>query len=198
MRAWWRWLRARWEDDTAIVAWGYVASIALVVVALFLGLPALLRGFSHPAVAWGLVVLLVPIIPALCTILQREAKARALGWLYLSELSGLLFELFFIVMILPVIGGSIFLILMGVVAVAIVIGAIGWMLQEWLGIPLGIGVSGRDVLGYMGILAGLVVGGGLFYGLGKALQGPSDSLLDAFVDLRKRVHAAIEARRRKL
>jgi len=195
---WIRRLRAKLDDDAAVMGWGYAASIALVVVGVFVGLPTILGTFRHPVMGWGLIVILVPIIPALCVIFQRQARLRALWWLYLGELAGLLFDLFFILMILPVIGGTIFFILMGVVAVAIVLGSIAWAIQEWLGIYLGVGVSGRDVLGYLGILAGLLVGGGLLYFLAQVLKGPSDSLLDAFVDLRLRVRAAIEKRRRNL
>jgi len=174
-----------------VPAWSYLVTVIITAVAVYFifytSLPAVT---GNPAFNFLLVVLAVPLIPAVCAVLQGERLANdagPVGWfgslwrLYVASLFTLGYNLLAIVMIVPLV----FITVIGIVAIPIVlfasfIGVIIYILAFWFGVEMKLSITAADWPWVFGLFFGSLASGLLFLALRKLRKRFEDSLFRLF------------------
>ena len=136
---------------------GYLTSIAGTVAGVVWGIPYLFARSPSQAVAWSLLVVLVPLFPAAQTFLQGERRF-SVSWfwrIYIAEYVSLFLELLFILIILPLIAFGLLYFAIWMMFIVVGIVALGWLMQTYLGVSLGMSIAREEAPLLFGILFGL-------------------------------------------
>ena len=171
---------------------GLVLSIIFVTVGLYLLLTGVNR-IANPALGLGLLVLIVPLFPAVSAILQGESRptARSTALLYLYELATLVFDLLALVMSVPVISLGVLSVIAAMLLVVAVIGLALWALKygAHLDIAPGIEKDGHFII--LALAAGSATYLLAWYLANRYAARGARSLPGLYADMRQRVRSGI-------
>jgi len=156
------------EQKTTDTSWlaivGYLASIVITVAAIVVGLPLLFAISPNKLTGFAAMIMLVPLLPAMQSILQGEQPPSLKGFwkVYWLTFIYLFMELAFLALIMPLIVIELAGVIVGLVIVALVIGQLLFLFQYLTGIDIGIIITTAEALKYFYILLGLSVLEGLY------------------------------------
>ncbi|NLH47208.1 MAG: hypothetical protein GX444_01250 [Myxococcales bacterium] len=138
---------------------GYLTSIAGTVAGIVWGIPYLFARSPSQAVAWSLLVMIVPLFPAVQTFLQGERRfSVTLFWrIYIAEYVSLFLELLFILIILPLVAFALLYFVLWMMFVVVGIVTLGWLLQTYLGVSLGMSIAREEAPLLFAIFFGLAL-----------------------------------------